>query len=239
MQQINYFRDIDKFISPRRKRFIPFYTLNSAKNGFAFFPWKKPWEYTLSIRRITNSVIMPDTKIPKRYITIDKLKETIKKELRKNWFKEKENELNNILEDKEKLNKLSLDELNTYIDKTDSAFDRHELEKRKRVLRKKEGRKNFLNKSKIGDIFYVSYGYDETHVHFYRIININSSKLTLERLSKIIKEDDNENVYPGTELAGETLEFTLRSCIDEDTIKRDEYTYLYRWDWRGLYETRY
>ena len=66
---------------------------------------------------------------------------------------------------------------------------------------------------KVGDIFYCSWGYEQTNVDYYQIINIKGSNIKFHKISQYIVKDtqghDYANVAPNKD-----------SFIDEPFIKR-------------------
>jgi hypothetical protein len=56
-------------------------------------------------------------------------------------------------------------------------------------LRYQEARKNFVNNFKVGDIVYDSWGYDQTNIDFYQVIEVKPKSVVIRRLKQTTTED--------------------------------------------------
>lgn len=67
------------------------------------------------------------------------------------------------------------------------------IKNRKAILKYKQDRqderKNFEHTYKEGDILYTSWGYDQTNVDFYQVIDVKGAVLVIRQVSKVVKEE--------------------------------------------------
>jgi len=130
------------------------------------------------------------------FSTKEKLIEKIEKIMKKTGFKSKRKDweiwkLKNIIYDKETKN-LTLDSLNELIDWKEELLSRNEkreLNKVHKRLKEKEKINENINNYKIGDILVTSWGYDQTNVDAYQIIDIKRSTIKLRPIKTKVVEN--------------------------------------------------
>lgn len=85
--------------------------------------------------------------------------------------------------------------INNYLKDKYKSFNYH---KERKELKKIQDEKDF-KELKIGDVFYTSWGYDQTNVDFYELISIKSKTGTFERLGKRSSKEKfmSAQVFPG------------------------------------------
>lgn len=81
----------------------------------------------------------------------------------------------------------SEEKLNDYISRITSFYAKKEIEKSSRLASRKITPEK-LSSLNIGDIFVSSWGYEQTNVDFYQIIEIKKSQASIKKLSKSISE---------------------------------------------------
>lgn len=58
---------------------------------------------------------------------------------------------------------------------------------------KKDERKNYQHDHEVGDIFYTSWGYDQTNVDFYQVVEVKGKQLIVRKIGKAIKNEGDDN----------------------------------------------
>lgn len=108
-----------------------------------------------------------------------------------------------------------------------------------RKLERKEARKA-ASTVKVGDIFYTSWGYDQTNVNFYKVVSVRG-KQTVELReigSKIVSTDGG----PTTHVTAEDRfinDKVLTKRVVENKVKITDYATGWLWDGQPKYETAY
>jgi len=111
---------------------------------------------------------------------------------------------------------------------------------------KKQARKEARNAFKPGQILYSSWGYDQTNVSFYKILEIKGSYAHIIELSQITISKPGYSemscyVKPGNEEIGEPLKLKISTSVYNGTanyflkISRSEYLYEYTNGENGTY----
>ena len=109
------------------------------------------------------------------------------------------------------------------------------------------------NDVKVGDIFYASWGYDQTNIDFVKVIGISQTgkTVTCRRVEEIIVDNDAgfmaEMIKPGNEFGDifrlkidrrDGHETTLRGsypfCHDMTAKRRD---WLWKWEGKPMYQS--
>lgn len=73
---------------------------------------------------------------------------------------------------------------NEWITKVVSNIKLRTNEKNTAIEAKKNVRANFVNPFVVGDIYYDSWGYDQTNVYFYQISEVKAKSVMLQRIGK-------------------------------------------------------
>jgi hypothetical protein len=85
-------------------------------------------------------------------------------------------------------------------------------------------------KAKVGDIYYASWGYDQTNVEFYKILSIEGKSATFAEVSHVSVSDS--TVVPGKSIIGEPIKKKLGTYININSSVS-----LSAWDGSPKYET--
>lgn len=83
------------------------------------------------------------------------------------------------------INKLfaTIQKLEDCLQSQKNSVDIHLKFKEEQKQSRIQGKSDFLANLKVGDIFYNSWGYDQTNIDFYQVIDIKGSKITLQSIS--------------------------------------------------------
>lgn len=104
---------------------------------------------------------------------------------------------------------------------------------------KKVDKANFLANLKVGSILHGSWGYEQTNCEFYRVIELNGTKVKIQELPHISTKETSWascNVMPNLEdTSGTILERTVASA----SIKLNSSCDLYIWDGKEKYSSWY
>jgi len=111
--------------------------------------------------------------------------------------------------------------------------------KAKAKAERAEAAKNFQHGIKVGDIFYASWGYDQTNVDFYQVLRvIGKATVEVQKVqSKTVREDMTANyveAVPNRFVRGSRP--MKKRVSPRGTIKMD-HTYASKWDEKPKYET--
>lgn len=66
------------------------------------------------------------------------------------------------------------------------AWDKRESEKEAEKERRSEIRKNFKNPFKVGEIFYDSWGWEQTNIDFYQIVEVKLKSVVIRKIGQIM-----------------------------------------------------
>lgn len=72
--------------------------------------------------------------------------------------------------------------MNLFVDKFINAKEKEAIERENKKRALSNARKNFTNPFQVGQIFYNSYGYEQTNVSFYQITEIKGKKVILHEV---------------------------------------------------------
>jgi hypothetical protein len=104
--------------------------------------------------------------------------------------------------------------------------------------KKRLERKEVKNVFKVGDILYSSWGYDQTNVDFYEVVESLEKSVKLRKLqSKTVNVSmgsDSVSAKPGRYADNKVL---LRRVSPSGSVKIDSVSRAYKWDGRPKYET--
>ena len=94
----------------------------------------------------------------------------------------------------------------------------------------------------LGDIFYSSWGYDQTNIDFYEVVAIKPGSLMIEireRQKKIVRSSGSQNyVVPDSGYANaQRLKKRVRRIGDSVSVKIEDYARAYLWDGNPKGET--
>lgn len=110
--------------------------------------------------------------------------------------------------------------------------------KRERRFEKSEAAKKFAESLKPGTILYDTWGYDQTQVEFYKVLEVKGNKVKIVELAEIREGEmtswASDRVMPGAE-CGQPIWKTVRGC----GIKIDSCVYLTLWDGKPLHRSWY
>lgn len=93
----------------------------------------------------------------------------------------------------------------------------------------------------VGDIFYSSWGYDQTNVDYYQVIKTTPAMITLREIDKRVTRvsGDQEYVMPtANKFTGAAFSKKLQAAYDgRPMIKLNSYSNAYKWDGKEKYQT--
>lgn len=96
---------------------------------------------------------------------------------------------------------------------------------------------------KTGDIFYSSWGYEQTNVNYYEVVKATEKTVWLRELKNIVKID--KSVYGGKalpakgEYVGEVLKRKIKKYRNEIILTIESYKNAYFWDGKAKEFTSY
>lgn len=79
---------------------------------------------------------------------------------------------------------LSPERLNNWVAEKIERFNAHKQEKEKKQAAIAEVRDNFKNPYQVGEIFYASWGYDQTNIDFYEIVGVGKKSVVLRGIAQ-------------------------------------------------------
>ncbi len=128
--------------------------------------------------------------------------------------------------------------------KRDRIFDRNlkdivnsEKSKRERRERRREERSNFKHDFQVGDFLYCSWGYDQTNIDFYKVVEVVSDKtIRIQECAKkaVDYAEQGSYVVPMDRTSGPIM--TKRVGTSGD-VKITSYQYATKWGGEPLFET--
>ena len=99
--------------------------------------------------------------------------------------------------------------------------------------RRKERRLTRDHDVKVGDIYYTSWGYDQTNIDFYEVVNVRGSRIDLKELTqKVVNQGDagyDDKVVPGDTFANDKI-YTVSARADGTLTSLSSFEYLHKWD---------
>lgn len=128
-----------------------------------------------------------------------------------------------------------------YRDKAIQEFlDRRAYRAEVNAQRKQERRLTKDHDVKIGDIYYTSWGYDQTNIDFYKVVNVRGSRIDLKELTQQYVDRGeggyDDSVIPGDEFANDKI-YTVSARADGTLTSLSSFEYLSKWDGRPKYQT--
>lgn len=117
------------------------------------------------------------------------------------------------------------------------AADRRALLERKQKVRQE--REEFKHELKVGDILYCSWGYDQTQVDFYEIVDlIGPTMVAMREVSqKVVRSWRDAAEYVAAE-PGKFVGSVLRKKVSPgNRVKINSYSSAYKWDGEPKYQT--
>ena len=117
--------------------------------------------------------------------------------------------------------------LNKRIESTKKSILARALSK----IESKKERKNEIENIKAGDILYTSWGYEQTNIDFYKVLDKKGRTIVLQELQKQMTEANSS--MSGYVIPRET--FTDREPFTTRTLKLSSYSWLSPWDGKRQY----
>jgi len=126
--------------------------------------------------------------------------------------------------------------MKAYLDKYVEYYKDKEAYKEKKKAEKKAAIEKAATEVAPGDIYYTSGGYDQTDVHFYKVLGIKGKKVTLTSIGqeKTMQEMTYEEVIavPDLEIG---LPFTR--MVGQYGFKINSFAYASKWDGKPKHQT--
>ena len=114
----------------------------------------------------------------------------------------------------------------------------------KMMTDRKEARKNLVNPFKVGDILTSSWGYDQTNVDFYEVIEVTNKSVRIEKIGNKTIDDNGPgglSVIPNTSYRSGNVMLKRVSSVSADGksgwINLTSYSGANKWDGTPQYET--
>jgi hypothetical protein len=116
------------------------------------------------------------------------------------------------------------------------------IKTRKEMFKGKQEQKEFAHNIKEGDIFYSSWGYDQTNIDFYQVIRIVGKSIEIRKLQKNTRSGGGPSDYvtplPGRFESGEpVLKKIPQKSGDSVNLKINSYAWAHPWDGKAMYQT--
>ena len=139
-------------------------------------------------------------------------------------------DINGYLLDEERANKVA----NKFIEKQLEYANRKAEEK----ARKAEANKEAVEKCKVGDIYYSSWGYDQTNVDFYKVLEKKGSYATIVGIGKVVVDRDSMEVNDRVVANPNVIDGEpMRKKIGEYGFTLNSYSKASPWDGNPVYES--
>lgn len=130
------------------------------------------------------------------------------------------------------------DELNAYVDKFLANKDAIEQSKAERREQRKLTRDHDI---KVGDIFYTSWGYDQTNIDFYEVVAVRGSRIDMKELyqQNVGHEGQDDKVIPaeGPNRFKDDKIYTVSARADGTVTPLSSFEYPSKWDGKPKYQT--
>ncbi len=128
-----------------------------------------------------------------------------------------------------------------YRDKAIQEFlDRRAYRAEVNAQRKQERRLTRDHNIQIGDIYYTNWGYDQTNIDFYKVVNVRGSRIDLKELTQKYTDRGEggypDTVIPGDEFANDKI-YTVSARADGTVTSLSSFEYLSKWDGQPKYQT--
>lgn len=110
---------------------------------------------------------------------------------------------------------------------------------------KKAERLSFVNPAKVGDILYASWGYDQTNIDFYKVVDVKGKKVTVTKIASKQTDQNTGNsmaayVIPIADAeCGEPISRFAKKDGDGYEIRINDCATAWMWDGRPKYESWY
>ena len=125
-------------------------------------------------------------------------------------------------------------------EKIKEFLDRRAYRAQKTAERRKERRLTKDHDIKVGDIYYTSWGYDQTNIDFYKVVNVRGSRIDLKELTQQYADRGNggydDRVVPGDSFADDKIH-TVSARADGTLTSLSSFEYLTKWDGNPKYQT--
>ena len=97
-------------------------------------------------------------------------------------------------------------------------------------------RQAFQHSLKVGDILYSSWGYDQTNVDFYKVVEVKDKSVVICKISKSVarEEEGADYVVPAGGCAGERM---LKLVKEGNAVKLTSFSSARPWEGKPMYET--
>lgn len=119
-------------------------------------------------------------------------------------------------------------------------------DKAERKEREKQAIANYKHNIKVGDIYYRSWGYDQTNIDYYEVVKVSGRAVWFQEIGQFV-----DNAYISedvtkpnrTKLIGEPFKKIVQYWYNDKTgqvsehFKLNSYSNLYKWDGSLLYQT--
>jgi hypothetical protein len=129
--------------------------------------------------------------------------------------------------------------------KTKESRDEYILKVYLSVFKKKSEKKTKAKKEnllKVGDILVSSWGYEQTNIDFYQVIDIKGKFATVGELSYSSKEQngyDSYMVMPKKDSYSKNPKSWIRKMVDGEYIKISSFQWAKKWDGKAKNQTTY
>lgn len=131
----------------------------------------------------------------------------------------------------------TLESLNDGVEKfIKNITDRIEW-KKEEVAKRKEKVKKMAAEVKVGDIYVNSWGYDETHVDFYKVLSVKGSFAEIVAIGSKTSDDYNGFYHSSSAAPDLVTGEPMRKKIGEYGFKINSYSTANKWDGTGMHET--
>ena len=78
----------------------------------------------------------------------------------------------------------SAEQRDQYVAKFRSQIELREIEKNNEKEVRAEARRNMINPFKVGDIFYDSWGYDQTNIDFFQVVEVKAKSVVIRAITE-------------------------------------------------------
>lgn len=117
------------------------------------------------------------------------------------------------------------------------------IESRRRLLvmkeKAREEKRGWQHNVQVGDIFYTSWGYDQTNIDFYEVVDVRGSIIVVREIDSVVVSSGagSESVMaePG-DFIGPPTRVKVQKAGNQATFKIGT-TYAHEWDGRPLHQT--
>ena len=123
---------------------------------------------------------------------------------------------------------------------------RKTIEDRQQRLKRKQdelqAKRDFVHGIKVGDIFYASWGYDQTNVDFYQIIEVKGKVVILREIGKKVVDEDSHGsservVAEPDHFVGPPILKRPTGTTGAPSIKVTSSSWAHPWDGKSLHQT--